>query len=206
MINLSIYCKMSKNSFIFKEMTQNIKDLLKFVFEILKTVGIALLIVVPIRYFLFQPFSVDGVSMYPNYNHGDYLIVDEISYRLRDPKRGEVIIFKSPLDESQRYIKRIIGLPGETVNIADGSITIINSEGSFLLNESEYFFEPVYTDLDTNITLGDGQYFVLGDNRSMSYDSRRWGTVPEENIIGKAWLRIFPLSNMLKFVNPQYIN
>jgi signal peptidase I len=182
------------------------KNSLKFVFEILKTVIIALIIVVPIRYFLFQPFFVDGVSMAPNYSHGDYLIVDEISYRLREPKRGEVIVFRSPIDSSQRYIKRIIGLPGETIEVSNGLINIINTDGSFTLNESEYFSDLIYTETDIKTLLKEDEYFVLGDNRDMSYDSRRWGVLPEKNIIGKTWFRLLPIKSLSKFNTPQYSN
>ena len=101
-------------------MLANMKKLLSFIWEIIKIVIIALAIVVPIRYFLFQPFFVKGESMEPNFQNGDYLIVDELSYRLREPERGEVIVFKYPRNISQRYIKRIIGLPGEAVEIKDG--------------------------------------------------------------------------------------
>jgi signal peptidase I len=185
---------------------KNMKNLFKFVFEIAKIVLIALAIVIPVRYFLFQPFFVDGVSMDPNYGHGDYLIVDEISYRLREPERGEVIVFRSPLDPSQRYIKRIIGLPGETIEVKDGLVYVIDTNGRRLLDESEYFEEPVYTGTDVNLLLGTDEYFVLGDNRPMSYDSRRWGVLPKANIIGKTWVRLLPINSLSKFSTPQYNN
>src|SRR3989344_304093 len=100
------------------------KSILLFFWEISKIVIIALVIVVPIRYFIFQPFFVRGQSMEPNFQNGDYLIVDEVSYRLRVPQRGEVIVFKYPMNPSQRYIKRIVGLPNEAVEIQDGEISV----------------------------------------------------------------------------------
>jgi len=182
------------------------KNLFRFVVEIAKIVIIALAIVIPVRYFLFQPFFVDGISMEPNYENGDYLIVDELSYRIREPQRGEVIVFRSPTDLSQRYIKRIIGLPGETVEVSEGKINIINTSGRITLNESEYFSEPIYTTTDVNILLGENEYFVLGDNRDMSYDSRRWGILPKANIIGKTWVRLLPINSLSLFNTPKYSN
>src|SRR4030043_1009546 len=114
------------------------KSFLLFMWEVSKIVILALLIVIPIRYFIFQPFFVRGQSMEPNFENGDYLIIDEISYRFRDPLRGEVVVFKYPNDPSQRYIKRIIGLPGETIEIQGGQITVLNEEGRTALEESEY--------------------------------------------------------------------
>jgi signal peptidase I len=202
----SFYRIIYKTSFILSLDIRNMKNLFKFVFETLKIIVIALAIVIPIRYFLFQPFFVDGVSMSPNYNNGDYLIVDEITYKLREPQRGEVVVFRSPVDPTQRYIKRIIGLPGETVEVSDGLINIIGTNGRTILNESEYFSEPVYTGTNVTILLEEDEYFVLGDNRGMSYDSRRWGILPKSNIIGKTWIRLLPINSLSKFSTPQYSN
>lgn len=181
---------------------KSIKNLLPFVWEIIQIVVIASVIVLPIRYFLFQPFIVKGESMAPNFKPGDYLIVDEISYRFSDPQRGSVIVFKYPKDTTQRFIKRIIGLPGETVEIESGKITIYR-ENSFVLNE-DYISDDLKTEGDVKIVLGSDEYFVLGDNRSYSYDSRMWGTVPREYIIGKAYLRIFPIESLSQIAAPSY--
>lgn len=178
------------------------KSFFSFLWEITKIVLIALIIVLPIRYFLFQPFFVDGQSMDPNFEDGDYLIVDELSYRLRDPARGEVIVFNYPKDPSQRYIKRIIGLPGETIEIANGKIYITNTE-RIELDESEYL-PPIFTTGTINVNLGKKEYFVLGDNRSASSDSRRWGILPRENIIGQAFFRAWPLNSLSKISAPAY--
>ena len=125
----------------------SMKNTLSFIWEIIKIVVIALVIVIPIRYFLFQPFLVNGQSMEPNFENGDYLIVDEISYRFHDPQRGEVIVFKISRANNTiltRFIKRIIGLPGETVEIKDGKVMIIK-ENSEVLDESQYLPEGLKT-------------------------------------------------------------
>jgi signal peptidase I len=183
------------------------KKFFSFIWEVAKIVTIALLIVVPIRYFLFQPFFVRGDSMKPNFENNDYLIVDEISYRFREPLRGEVIVFKYPNNPSQRYLKRIIGLPGEEVEIKDGKVMISPASVSrekFVLDESAYLPEFLKTQGDMDVFLGENEYFVLGDNRTFSSDSRRWGTLPEEDIIGKVFLRPWPFTAMAKIEAPSY--
>jgi len=183
-------------------MNTQIKGFFSFTFDVLKIVIIALAIVVPIRYFLFQPFVVKGASMEPNYHSGDYLIIDEISYRFNEPQRGDVIVFKYPLNQKERYIKRIIGLPGETVEIKDGQI-FINGRAA-ALDEMPYLSED-FIKTWKNLTnmparqLSPDQYFVLGDNRNYSSDSRVWGNVPEENIIGRASIQ-FSLPSFLNFL------
>ena len=180
------------------------RNFLSFIWEIAKIVIIALIIVVPIRYLIFQPFFVKGQSMEPNFETGDYLIVDELSYRLRTPERGEVVVFKYPNDTSQRYIKRIIGLPGETVVIENGKVEILNQEGNKVLNESNYLPSNILTLGDFRITLGEDEYFVLGDNRFSSSDSRRWGTLPRNDIIGRVFLRAWPFASLAKIKIPIY--
>ena len=179
------------------------KSFFGFLWEITKIVLIALIIVLPIRYFLFQPFFVDGQSMDPSFEDGDYLIVDELSYRLRSPARGEVIVFEYPKDPSQRYIKRIIGLPEETIEITNGKIYITNTVGRTELNESVYL-PSVYTTGALRVSLDEKEYFVLGDNRSASSDSRRWGTLPRENIIGQVFFRAWPVNSLSKISAPAY--
>ncbi len=183
---------------------KDMKGLLLFVWEIIKIVVAALLIVIPIRYFIFQPFFVKGQSMEPNFENGDYLIIDEISYRFQEPLRGEVVVFKYPQDPSQRYIKRIIGLPGETIIIEDGKVTILNWQGSQVLDESGYLSSSIQTPGKVQITLAENEYFVLGDNRSVSADSRSWGPLPEEKIIGRVIFRAWPFIAFAKFKAPQY--
>jgi len=175
----------------------------EFVREVLKIVIVAAVIVIPIRYFLFQPFFVRGQSMDPNFENGDYLIIDEITYRFRGPERGEVIVFKYPEDPSNRFIKRVIGLPGETVEIKDGNITIYNESGTYLLDE-KYLSSDLITSGDIEITLEKNQYFVMGDNRPYSFDSRRFGPLSEEYIIGRVVLRAWPINSITTFQVPAY--
>jgi len=182
------------------------KKFLAFIWEILKIIIIALAIVIPIRYFLFQPFLVKGQSMEPNFENGDYLIVDEISYRFRGPQRGEIIVFKSPQDPSQRFIKRIIGLPGETVEIKDGKVKISKNNSTQILDEKNYLPSSIYTSGDIRVVLGEDEYFVLGDNRDFSFDSRRFGPLPEKKIVGRVFLRLWPFITFSKIEAPSYIN
>ena len=184
----------------YSEKTDGINNFLGFAWEIAKIVIIAAVIVIPIRYFLFQPFFVRGQSMDPNFENGDYLIIDEITYRFRGPERGEVIVFKYPQDPSNRFIKRVIGLPGEVIEIKDGKITI---NGDLILNE-EYLPSDLLTSGDIYITLEDGEYFILGDNRPYSFDSRRFGPLSEEYIIGRVFLRAWPINSISKFEVPAY--
>jgi len=180
------------------------KNFFIYIWEVIKIVVLACLIVAPIRLFIFQPFFVKGQSMEPNFENGDYLFVDELSYRLKAPQRGEVVVFKYPNDVSQRYIKRIIGLPGETVEIRDGKIDIFNKDGEKVLREENYLPQSTLTLGDTNITLKENEFFVLGDNREASSDSRRWGPVPKEDMIGRVFFRVWPLATLTKFGAPVY--
>lgn len=172
--------------------------------EFLKIVIIAAIIVLPIRYFIFQPFIVKGESMVPTFQTGDYLIVDELSYIIGEPKRGDVVVLKYPLDMSQRFIKRVIGLPLETIDIRDGKITITKEGENIILDEKKYLPASLITDGSVHIILGSDEYFVLGDNRPFSYDSRRWGILPEKDIVGKATFRLFPITQMSLIKRPVY--
>ena len=180
------------------------RNILAFIWEIVKIVIIALIIVVPIRYFIFQPFFVRGQSMEPNFADGDYLIVDEISYRFGSPQRGDVVVFKYPGNPSQRYIKRIVGLPGETVEIEDSKVIIFNGNGTQILNETSYLPSFTPTPGDIRVILAEDDYFVLGDNRVSSSDSRSWGPLPREDIIGRVIFRAWPFAALAKFEVPVY--
>jgi len=170
------------------------KKALIFIWEVFKIVVISLAIIIPIRYFLIQPFFVKGASMEPNFDNGQYLVIDEISYRFNEPQRGEVVVFKYPLDPSQHYIKRIIGLPGEGVEIRNGQVYIYNPTfpQGILLDESAYLPPGTVTRGEMRIKLGKDDYFVIGDNRGASSDSRQWGALPRDNIVGRVWLRAWP--------------
>ncbi len=168
----------------------------KILWENLEMIFIAILIVAPIRYFLIQPFIVHGSSMEPNFYTQDYLIIDELTYRFRNPERYEVIVFKAPNHQNQYYIKRIIGLPGETISIDDGQIGISHPlKGSFIL-EQDFLSNELKTSGSLELTLANNQFFVLGDNRLASYDSRNWGPVERNLIIGRVWLRLWPFKKI----------
>lgn len=161
--------------------------------EVIETLVFVVLIVLPIRYFVFEPFVIRGESMAPNFHNGDYLIAEKISLYFEKPKRFDVIIFKAPPHQQDYYIKRIIGLPGETVEIKNGKIYIYNQEfpNGFELKEN-FKTTPLNLNEKLKITLKDNEYFVLGDNRQASFDSRKWGPLSEENLIGKVILRLWP--------------
>ena len=165
------------------------------IWEVVKVLILSLVIVLPIRYFIVQPFIVRGASMEPNFSDREYLVVDEISYFLRAPKRGEAVVFRYPRDPRQFFIKRIIGLPDERVEIKSGKIKIFNSvypEG-FTLEES-YLLSGLGTHPDVVSALGPGEYFVLGDNRNFSSDSRFWGGLDRKFLIGRVVFRAWPLN------------
>lgn len=163
--------------------------------DLLKFAVIALAIVVPIRMFIAQPFVVSGESMFPTFDDGQYLIVDEISYIVNGPHRGDVVIFRYPNDPSRFFIKRIIGLPNEKVSIKAGVVTITNQahpEG-FNLKE-DYIDEQFNTTGD--YTTGSEEYFVMGDNRNRSSDSRIWGMLPRKLMVGRAYFRLLPFKDV----------
>jgi signal peptidase I len=163
--------------------------------EILTFVVLAIVIVVPIRLFVAQPFVVEGESMHPTFETGDYLIVDQLSYRLSDPKRGDVVVFRYPNNPSVFYIKRVIGLPGETVHITKGKTSVTKTDGTELaLDESYVVAEDATYSLDR--TLGPDQFFVMGDNRPKSSDSRSWGPLPREDLMGRAYIRLLPATQI----------
>ena len=168
-----------------RQHAENAWDLIKFA-------AIALAIVIPIRMFVAQPFVVSGLSMYPTFNDGQYLIVDEISYLLQGPHRGDVVIFRYPNDPSRFFIKRMIGLPNEKIQITNGVVTIFNKANptGFTLNEP--YIDEKFNTTQTYET-GPDQYFVMGDNRNASSDSRAWGLVPKKNLVGRAFLRLLPV-------------
>jgi signal peptidase I len=165
-----------------------------FILETIKFIVLALIIVGPIRLFIAQPFIVSGASMDPAFHDGQYLIVDQVSYRVGSPARNDVIVFRPPVAPKSYYIKRIIGLPGETVEIRGNEVIIKNKETpeGFKLPQPYVFADNQKID-NLTITLGPEQYFVMGDNRLASSDSRTWGPVSEDNIVGKPFMRLFPL-------------
>ncbi len=170
--------------------------------EMLETVAIAVAAVILVRTFVAQPFLVSGSSMEPTFMNGDYLLVDELTYHLRQPERGEVIVLKYPKDPSSYFIKRIIGLPGETVIIKNGIVSILDNGKNLVLNEPYVDQKMATTNFEE--TLGPNEYFVMGDNRNFSYDSRSWGPVPSNDVVGMVRLRLWPLQTAMAFGAPNY--
>ncbi len=166
-----------------------------FFTELLKLAAIAALIILPIRFFVAQPFIVSGASMDPTFKTGQYLIVDQLTYRFEHPVRGDVIIFRYPKDPSQFFIKRIIGLPGETVRIENGSVYVTETNGKTITLHEDYVLN-VGNGNDMTKNLSTGEYFVMGDNRPESSDSRVWGVLSEKNIVGRAFLRLLPFQKI----------
>lgn len=182
-----------------------------FIIEIIKVFFWAVIIILPVRLFLFQPFFVQGASMEPNFEDGEYLIINELGYKetdlnifnshlftvepFKELNRGDVIVFRYPKNPSQFFIKRVVALPGETITIKDGKIIIANSKNpaGFVLDESGYLDEGVATSGEVSRRLEENEYFVLGDNRSASHDSRSWGPLKKDLIIGKVLLRAWPV-------------
>jgi len=172
------------------------KDTWKGLLKDLFTLALLIVVVViPIRVFVISPFIVDGESMHPTFGDLDYLIVDELLYDFSAPARGDVIVFRYPSNPSIFYIKRIIGLPGETVSINRGVVTLIKADGSKFALDEPYLVneDATYT---KNISLNAGEYFVMGDNRPNSSDSRVWGPLPKKDIIGRVDLRLLPLNKI----------
>jgi len=175
------------------------KAFLLAIWEVAEVVIIAVITVFLIRTFLVQPFLVSGASMEPNFSTSDYLLIDEITYRFREPQRGEVVVFKYPNDPKTYYIKRIIGLPGETVEITGGNVFVYDTGGSRVKLEELYLRPSLETSGSLSKDLGEKEYFVMGDNRGFSFDSRSWGKLDEKYIIGLVRLRLLPLTSVRLF-------
>lgn len=178
-----------------------------FIWETVKVVVISLLIIVPVRYYLIQPFYVQGASMEPSFYNKEYLVINEISYRFEDIERGDVVVFHYPRDPKQFFIKRVVGLPGEQVIVRDNSVTVVNSDHpeGFVLDESLYLGEASHTSGNLRVSLDIGEYYVLGDNRGASLDSRGFGPIERDVIVGRVWLRGWPLNRTKVFNEPVYI-
>ncbi len=189
-----------------KQQSSSFQAISLFVFDFLKVFVVAVAIIIPIRWFLFQPFVVTGDSMRPNFEDGNYLIIDELTYRLREPARGEVVVLRFPNDPSQFFIKRIVGLPNERIVIENGQVKLYNDqnpEGTVL--EEPYLSSNNITYGNIDRKLGASEYFVLGDNRLSSSDSRVWGELPRRYVVGRVYLRVFPVKEFEIFsTSPTY--
>lgn len=194
------------NKDIFKKYNNWSEELSDFIIELVKVIIISLIIIVPVRYFLIQPFYVKGASMEPNFYDHEYLIIDEISYRFETPKRGDIVVFKYPQDPSQYFIKRIIGLPGDRIIIKNGRVYLYDekSKQEKILDESGYLSPTVLTPGKIDVILAEDEFFVLGDNRSSSLDSRTFGPIASPFIVGRAWIRGWPFNKIKIFNNPEY--
>lgn len=194
-----------------------IKALLARFLELVKITIIALIIIIPVRTFIFQPFFVQGASMEPNFHDGEYLIVNELGYKktvvgtedkkiftvnsFKDIERKEVIVFRNPNNPKEYFIKRVIGLPGERVEIKDGNVVIYNDKTpqGGILDESDYLVKMLHQTECFNqcvFDIGDDEFFVLGDNRKYSSDSRTWGVLSKDFVIGRVLLRAWPVDQI----------
>lgn len=173
--------------------------------EIIEIVLVAVLVVFGVRSFLIQPFLVSGASMEPNFHGGDYILINELSYRFREPERGEVVVFRYPGDEKTFFIKRIIGLPGERVEVTGGKVYVYNTrnKNGIAVNEA-YLPSDLRTVGEKNVQLGENEFFVMGDNRDASFDSRQWGPLKRSEVIGSVWVRLWPLNKVMAFEKPAY--
>lgn len=180
-----------------------------FAWYVVVALGFALFI----RFFIAAPYLVSGASMEPTFDNFDYLITDRLSYDFLEPERGDVVVFCLPgtgecslltrllnneWQAPRTLIKRVIGLPGETVSVSGGEVRIINAEHpeGFILDEPYLDPDNIGGPSGTVTTLGEGEYFVMGDNRRVSSDSRVWGVLPQENILGHVFVRLFPLTSI----------
>lgn len=168
---------------------EDIKELFRFLI-------IAAIIVIPIRFFIMQPFVVSGSSMDPTFHNKEYLITDKLTYNLHEYKRGDVVVLKLPSENDKHLLKRLIGLPGDTVTLeANGNITIKNIAHPQGFTVYESYLEN-HDGYNLTITIPEGKVFVLGDNRPVSYDSRAWGLLDENKLVGRVYLRLWPLNKI----------
>ena len=181
-----------------------IKRVVGAIFDFLQGIVVILAIMVMIYLFIMSPQEINGASMEPNFHNGEYILTNKIEYKLKNPARGDVVIFKSPSNKEIDYIKRIIGLPGEEVLVTDGRITVRHADGSDELALQEDYIRRAGGDDDERVVLGPDEYFVAGDNRGFSFDSRDWGPLPSDNIVGLARLRLWPARQAMAITAPVY--
>jgi signal peptidase I len=190
----------------FQASRRGLSRVARFLVEFLETAIIIGLIAFVIRFFLIQPFVVEGASMEPNFHNNDYLLIEKVTERLGEPERGDVIVFRYPNNPKINYIKRIIGVPGDKITIKDGVLKIApaGSSEEKIVNES-YIPSNLKTSGNLEITINKDEFFVLGDNRDNSSDSREWGILPKQNIIGRAWIIVLPTSDFGTVPRVQYV-
>lgn len=184
---------------------ETIKRAIAAFFDFLQGIVVVLAIMVMIYLFVMSPQEINGASMEPNFHNGEYILTNKIEYKLMDPKRGDVVIFKSPRNKDIDYIKRVIGLPGETVGLYNSHIVVNGKQlGELYLAPDVYIFGGSYLREGSEVIIPPGKYFVMGDNRPHSSDSREFGPIPKEDFIGKAILRYWPFTKTGIIKRPSY--
>ena len=173
-------------------------------FEFLKTVIIIVILAAVIRLFIIQPFIVDGQSMEPSFQNNDYLITEKITFKLHEPTRGEIIILRPPDNPSVNYLKRVIGIPGDTIIIKDGAVTVNDQKIDEPYTDGQKTLTVNGQELKT--TLRDSEFFVMGDNRNHSRDSRELGPIPIQNIVSHVWIRLYPFNQVKIFGTPKVVS
>lgn len=187
-----------------------LRALASFLVDIVETVVIAIAIFFAVYLFLLQPHQVRGESMEPTFHDGEYILTDKFSYRFREPERGDIIVFKSPQNQAIDFIKRIIALPGEKIKLVDGKVVIISDKYPSGLTLNETYTNGAPTRPGNQLKEGEevvvppSSFFVLGDNRNHSSDSREFGSVNKNLIVGRAWLRYWPLPQLAFIPQVQY--
>lgn len=171
------------------------KSRLRLFIENVLYIVTAVVLAMIVQQFIIRPFVVSGESMDPTLSSGDYLLIDEVSYKIGEPERGDVVVFKAPPEPTKYFIKRLIGLPGDTVTIHGSTVTITNTANPKGITLSEDFIIHDSSN-EMTVKVPEGQYFVMGDNRAGSFDSRSWGMLPKENLRGRALLRLLPLKEI----------
>ncbi len=190
---------------IYTKSMEFVKKAVAAIFDFLQSIVVVLAIMVMIYLFVMSPQEISGASMEPNFHNGEYILTNKIEYKLTNPKRGDVVIFKSPLNKDIDYIKRIIALPGETVMLKDSALWVNGTKvAEPYLAPDAYIFGGSYLREGVEVTVPEGQYFVVGDNRPHSSDSREFGPIAKEDFIGKALVRYWPFDQMGLVENPSY--
>jgi signal peptidase I len=174
-----------------------------FFLEIIQVVVFAVSIFLFIYLLILQPHKIKGASMEPNFHDGEYLLTDKVSYRFGDPERGDVIVFKAPPDFNEEFIKRIIGLPGDSIKVENGKVYLNGQERLEKFLPSEFRTNPgSFASEGREMTVPENQYLVFGDNRDHSFDSRNFGFISRDKITGKAWVIYWPPSEVGAIENP----
>lgn len=172
-----------------------IKKFVNFVLDFLETIVVALSIFVVVYLFIMQPHEIKGSSMEPNFQDKEYILTDKISFRIHSPNRGDVVIFKAPVNPDVDYIKRVIGLPGDRVKVQYGFV-YVNGEklNEYYLRDTTSLFSGSFMSEGVEVLVPEGKIFVMGDNRPHSSDSRQFGPVPISDVIGRAFIRYWPVT------------